>query len=336
MNSGSSVEELEATLLKKRIELIRDKREMLKVDAALEQVKTEAAYESQMLKILIASTKPLDRQESKAERDHSIAALNQESTAIVFKSVKRSVSHQNLIYDSVDEMMRNLDIFFIDQEQRQQSRIKLLNDKFDNYVSALQAVVSSSEDKLKHVTSQYLVLRHNARIAREVLLQKQHKLEKEKENLIKSINQMREDVDIQLSSAEEKIEGEMNSVISQRRSDVLRREEELEHDWAEFEEFRNFHTNDSNNLRKKEKLMKKKFKELSTQRLRDLKRIESELKILRQETHMAELQFLRPSSQSNQEDLSHIRVNTLSEKDIMKLNNRLIELKIALENNFEI
>lgn len=63
-------------MLKKRIELIRDKLELLRVDSQLEQVRTEAVYENQVLKVLAASTKPLEKGEKKSDRDKIIAQLS--------------------------------------------------------------------------------------------------------------------------------------------------------------------------------------------------------------------------------------------------------------------
>lgn len=72
------MEETEALLLKKRIELIRDKLELIRVESQLEQVRTEAVYEGQVLKVLAASTKPLERDERKVDRDKLVADLNKE------------------------------------------------------------------------------------------------------------------------------------------------------------------------------------------------------------------------------------------------------------------
>lgn len=78
LNSGTNLEELEATLLKKKTELIRDKLELLRVESQLEQVRTEAVYESQALKMLAVSTKPLEKGEKRSERDAQVAALSLE------------------------------------------------------------------------------------------------------------------------------------------------------------------------------------------------------------------------------------------------------------------
>jgi hypothetical protein len=341
LSSGTNLEELESTLLKKRIELIRDKLELLRVDSQLEQVRTEAVYENEVLKVLAAATKPLEKGEKKHERDKMIATISHNSTKVVFEAVQKALNHQSLIADSADEMNRNVDIFFIDQEQRRHGRIELLNAKFEKYISALKTIVGSSEDKLKQVTSQYLVLRHNARIAREVLMTNQSKIGREKQILINKITGMRTEVEEQLSSAEIKFESEMNTVVGQRRSEVLRREEELEHDWAELEEARNFYNNDSKTLTKTEKSLKLKLKKLTKQRLRDLQRIEGDLGGLRQATHAAEMEQLHARvvrddstepSTLNAASASR-RVNSLSAHDISILNDRLMGLKIALDVN---
>ena len=65
-------------MLKKKTELIRDKLELLRVESQLEQVRTEAVYENQVLKVLAASTKPLEKGEKKSDRDQLVAGISQE------------------------------------------------------------------------------------------------------------------------------------------------------------------------------------------------------------------------------------------------------------------
>ena len=331
LNSGSEIEELEARLLKLRMDLMRDKMEMLEADAALELIKTEAVYESQQLRVLVASTRPLEHGERKTDRDKSVAQLSQESTKTVFDAVRRSVERQNLIMESADEMTRSVDIFYLDQERRQHRRIDHLNSKFTAYVDNLKEIVQRSEEKLKNVTSQYLILRHNARIARELLVQSQNNLKIEKEQIIARVRQLRDDVREQLSLGEEKCESQMSAVISQRRTELLKREEELEHSWASLEELRNFHAADNRNLKQAYKVEKKKYNELMRRRTSDLTTIESELKTLRRAVADAEISALsRPvTSASNNAAIPQTfhRLNSLSEEELLGLNDRLINLK---------
>lgn len=261
------------------------------------------------------------------------------STKVVYSAVQKALAHQNLIVESAEEMARNVDLFFIDQEQRRQARSQLLNAKFEKNITGLKKIVTSSEDKLKQVTGQYLVLRHNARVAREVLMQNQSKVAREKQALVCKISLIRKEVEEQLSVAETKFENEMNTVVGQRRTEVLHREEELEHDWAELEEARNFHTNDGNILRRTERSLKSKLKKLTYQRLRDLKRIEGELKSLRSATHAAEMEQLygkvrdRDTPTEGTAASANRRLNSLGSQDIIALNDRLLDLKLALDNN---
>ena len=189
-------------------------------------------------------------------------------------------------------MTRSVDLFFIDQEQRRHARIQLLNAKLEKYLSALLKLVANSETKLDQVTSQYLVLRHNARIAREVLMQNLYDISCEKEKLINMISMVRTEVEAQLNAADDKFEGEMTTAVSQMRSDVIRCEEQLEQDWSALEEERNLHNTDHLKLGKTEKSLKLKLKRLTTQRIMEISQIETELKLLRQTTHNAELEEL--------------------------------------------
>ena len=329
MHSGSNLEDLESALLKNRIDLARDKLEMMEVDAALEQVKTEAVYENQQLKVLAASTKPLDHGEKKTDRDRAVAQVMQESTKVVFDAVARSVDRQNFAADSADDMTRSIDVFFIDQNRRQALRIDHLNNKFDSYLSGLETVVQSSEDKLKTVTGQYLILRHNARIAREMLVHSRNQISREKQDIFDRIKQLRADVEQQLSIAEEKCEQQMNAVISQRRTELLRREEELENVWAQLEEKRNFHISDSRNLTLSYKEELRNFKNLTKQRTNDIKRIEGELKLLRQAVADGEQEILRKTvtSKCALNPRVQSRLNLMTENEICGLNNRLLQLK---------
>ena len=253
--------------------------------------------------------------------------------------MEKALAHQNLIIDSAEEMTRNVDLFFVDQEQRRQARTQLLNAKFEKYISGLKSIVSKSEDKLKDVTGQYLILRHNARIAREVLMQNQSKLGKEKQLLVEKISRMRIEVEEQLTAAENKFENEMNTVVGQRRSEVLSREEELECEWAALEEARNFYNNDGRSLKKREKKLKAKLQRLTSQRLHDLSSTENELKSLRAATHAAEMEQLYGKARGDplavplDASSANRRLNSLSAADISILNQRLSGLKIVLENN---
>ena len=48
------------------------------MESQLEQVRTEAVYENQVLKVLAASTKPLEKGEKKSDRDQLVAGISQE------------------------------------------------------------------------------------------------------------------------------------------------------------------------------------------------------------------------------------------------------------------
>jgi hypothetical protein len=289
LSGGSHIEVLEATLLRRRVEAIRDRLELMELDFALDRVRCEEVYETQQLKILLASTKPLERDEKKSDRDKKVNALMQEATKAVTEAVTRSLSCHDVICDSAEQMGRNIDVFMIDQEKRSEIRIQHLNAKFEKYITTIGDLVRVSEEKQKAVTEQYLVLRHNARIAREILLESKNRGEREKEDLVARIQLIRDDVQSQLTRAEERFEEQFNELVARRRTELLRGEEMLEHEWADLEDTRNYLVSDSKNLKSALKELKRKHKTILKRRERDLPKLETELRVLRQATIDAEM-----------------------------------------------
>jgi gas vesicle protein len=292
LSGGSNIEVLEATLLRRRVEAIRDRLELMELDFALDRVRCEEVYESQQLKILLASTKPLERDEKKSDRNKKVSAMMQEATKAVTEAVSRSLSCHNVICDGAEQMGRNIDVFMIDQEKRSEIRIQHLNARFEKYISAIGDLVRVSEEKQRAVTEQYLVLRHNAKIAREILLESKNRGEREKEDLVARIQLIRDDVQNQLAKTEERFEQQLNDLIAKRRSEVLRGEEILEHDWADLEDTRKYLVSDSQNLKSALKEIKRKLKALLQRRERDLPKLEAELRVLRQATIGAEMSVI--------------------------------------------
>ena len=131
------------------------------------------------------------------------------------------------------------------------------------------------------ILGEYLVLRHNAKVARDILARNQKKNQDERQQLQDRLDQLIVESDAQKEKMEKITASELKVLTNDIRTKVILKEREFEEITARLEEAKAKRKSVCSDLKHNLRKYERKFDKLQIKRQRDLKEINGELKSLR-------------------------------------------------------
>ena len=293
--SETSTSSLEYEVFKKKIEIIERMGDILEAKTTIDKYRLEGYYETQRLKQLIVATKPGSKADSDgARRSAELQEVMREGATQLTKALQESVKYrQNMLKES-KHLQTQLESVISERDRRAENYSQALDSALRQFIQGVEHSYKTTQRNARRVTEQYLVLRHNARIASEILARSQNDAEKERDQLKHALVECQEVARQRVASAEESYQHELEARLQMLRVDVMHCEATLENKWQENADIRVGWKNTLGQLRKEIRYYKQKYEQLQTRRRHEITVIQGELSKLRDDISNAELVLLNP------------------------------------------
>jgi hypothetical protein len=227
LDSVSRNDDYEVKTVAKRLELLRIRADTYQTELQMDSVRLEGFYEAQQLSHMVLATSPVDCEEGLAHRKSLLAKHSRESVEELKQALRESIDYRIKLGFLTDAVTRELKSTLSFYEERQTVAVEELRVKVLSYIEDLKKAREVSKQHFKAITADYLVLRHNARVAKEVLVRKQNESQIEREELQRHMEQMMVDADVQRQRMEASANDELRILTNDVRCELMKNESEL-------------------------------------------------------------------------------------------------------------
>jgi hypothetical protein len=273
----------------KRIEILKIRLDSLSLELLIDAVRLDGIYESATLNYLVESTAPMEGSETLEGRNKRLMEVtkvqSEDLTARILSCEEYRAQLKATAYDIQFELQR----IQLEAESHFAVIMGLVEDRLQTFTSKLSDLLSTAEANSKKVMSDYLILRHNARVAREILHRSQKDATSAREDLERRLDQIVQEASLQRDKMSAASMAEINLITDDIRQTVLTKESELESMEKRVDIAKRQSSFEIRSLKKEIKLYNKKYKELQKQRANDHGSIREELTKLRDLIAAAEL-----------------------------------------------
>jgi hypothetical protein len=174
LNSVSSMSQIDSSTYKKKLDVLRAQAELATIHNMLETTRMQGFYEAQTLADLISATRPLEEGETPESRAATIESTARSNCENLKVSLEQSLRFRANLSNYVCDMIRDAEELVLEYDSQRQIAVDDLKRRISQYVSLLHEGRARSDKHNKDITGDYLVLRHNARVAREMLVRSQN------------------------------------------------------------------------------------------------------------------------------------------------------------------
>lgn len=174
LKNTADVTHQDTEIFRKRIEILKIQCEISEMKLTTDILRLDSVRESNTFKYLIFVTKPLDDDETDELREKEIAALlKQQSDSWKF-NLQQSIDLRAKMQAFNHDLSRECESIKTDFKSEGEYVMAQLQDRVKDYVGRIREACKISRENHKKITADYLVLRHNARVAKEVLSRSQN------------------------------------------------------------------------------------------------------------------------------------------------------------------
>lgn len=282
LSSVSKTDEVETETFSLQLEGFRANSELADLSLALDQLEMESLYESQTLEYLVQATKPLDDGESKDARSSKLEQLTKSNLDELCNALRRSVDYRSKISKKMHDCTLELSKLRVNHDNKHTEAVADLQERIAGYAERMKEAVIKSMKQHKKITGEYLVLRHNARVAKEVLQRSQNEAHFARQMLQEKLERLEEEAASQRERMESAAMAELKIMTDDIRNAVLRKESEVNEQRRNIETLQGSRKQNSRMLRKTIKSFDTKRVALEKKRKTDVESIKTELKHLRE------------------------------------------------------
>ena len=281
LESVGGADEIDAQTYLKKLDSFRILANIEQSHVDADSVRLDEVYEKQQLSMLIAATKPYEDDEDDEMRDKLLTKLALEGTKDMKENLEKSVDVRRKASHDTGDMLRQTDIVKSEYEQRGKMREDEVKARIEAYIRRLEDSIKDGRKKFKTLTQDYLVLRHNCKVAKEILQRSKNEAHKKREDLQRSLESVNEQTKLHLERQEHACEEERKKLTASLRQTVIRKEREIEILRADTQNKKDEKKNATKNYKKLIKEYEHKYTELQEKRRREIKQITETLSELR-------------------------------------------------------
>lgn len=274
--------------ISKQLEVLRARAELSNVQLLVENAKLDAFHESQTLTYLTVATKPYDDDETAERRTQALDALVKENIESLKEALASSVHRRAAIADELSELVREVEKLRLEQESSNAVTLKELKSRISKYAAQLRECAATSKNNYREITGDYLVLRHNTRVAKEILMRSQSEASLTRKALEERLQRVKVEAEMQKEKVAESASAEMQALTDQIREHLDMKEHELEELKKAQEDKSGSQKTKIRELKHAIQLCTSKYNDLQEQRKSDMERVETEVKQLRELVTTAE------------------------------------------------
>jgi uncharacterized protein YxjI len=296
LTSVSNIDEVESETYHLRLETLRAHAELTSLNVLVDRGRLEGQYELQALNYLVASTKPMDDvKETSESRNRLLTHLARENMETLRSALRDSVEYRAKLARQVHEMIGILAKFRVDHDNRHKSVVDEVQERIGLYAERMREAVSAAKRQHHRITGEYLLLRHNARVAREVLVRNQNEAAMARKILQEKLERLVDEAAAQRERMEGAAATELKIMTDDIRSEVIRKESEVNQLRTRIELLDTSRKATHRELKRDLRRFEKKYDELNTKRCNEVLELAAELKMLRDMVARVEQELYRAS-----------------------------------------
>ncbi len=265
-----------------KLNLLKLRAQLSSLQMTRDVVTLEGHYESQELNYLVEATQPMEENETEAQRKAALLRLQREDSDMMLKFLEQSLQYRIQLGNTNYELQSALSLIVNEIGLQQIAEEAEFNEKVAFYTSRMRKSVDISNKHYKRLTEEYLILRHNARVAKEVLTRSQNDAAKARTELQGCLDSIIHEAAVQREKMEKNSSAELTFLTADLRGEVIRKEAEAEALALRVRLLKSRQKKEVSTLKKELLSYNAKYKTLSKKRRSELKVVHSELKHLRE------------------------------------------------------
>eukprot|EP01038_Epipyxis_sp_PR26KG_P011615 gene11615-15553_t len=278
----SQSDNLDVVIYKRRLNILKDQLELSMLNLSLDQLRLESQYENQALQYLVSATKPYTQNETPASRQERLLIESRRSSDETRQFLIQCLDYRSRAvqynYDLGNELSKIRSEFQLNRIQESNS----LQEKLHEFLDEIQQNNIHSNETKRRVTGEYLIMRHNARVAKEILTRSQNNAAFERSKLQNNYNEMIENVVNHKNRMETTSETELEILTNGLRLEVISKERELDELLNKSAVKKMKRKEKIRNLRAEIQYFTNKYDELQEKRRVDIISVSNELKGLKE------------------------------------------------------
>lgn len=298
------------------------KMDLLTVHLTTENAKVENFQYTISLRNLIAATKPYEGDDNDQSRKKVIDLMMQNNIENIKEALSQSSTVKANLQRHVDHILQNIENLKLQHSQQCESIVSDIQPKIAHYAIQLRESLVLSKSNDKQITGDYLVLRHNCRVATEILIRSQNEASLARQALQEKLCLIALAASDQREKVEKSSETELTLLSNGIRLKLMRNEKDLELLQAKKSERIRASKNKLRDLTMTYDLFEAKYETLQIQRRNDLERVGGELRRLREMVGAVEMRLLKLSVTEDDHDFDKFIDN--KENRLLEKNSRAI------------
>lgn len=163
----------ESEVHNKMIAVIKAQTELSALHLRLDVLGLEGQYETQKLHLLIDATRPLDENETPEDREMQLMIKARSHADLLANSLEGSLSYRMALMDRNHSLHHQLLDLHAKAQSELAGQIEDVRIKLSTYKSKMTESVAASSETYQGILRDYLLFRHNAHVAEEILARSQ-------------------------------------------------------------------------------------------------------------------------------------------------------------------
>lgn len=286
-----------------KLNVLRLRSQLSALYMTLDVTRLEGHYEAQTLNYLVASTQPLDDDETPEKRKIALLQLqridNDKLLGFLENSLQYRIQLGNTNYDLQSQLTMLTNEIGLQQESEEQE----FREKVAFYTSRMQHSMEVSKRHYQRIAEEYLILRHNARVAKEVLSRSQNDAAQARAELQGCLDGILAEAGAQREKMEKHAAAELKFMTEDLRADVIRKEIELESAALRVKHLKSRQRKEVSALKKELRVYNKKYQTLQRRRRVEITAVQGELRELRESISRVEQRLLEGTDAPLQQQL---------------------------------
>lgn len=322
----------ESQLLKKKVQTMKAAVELFEIQLMVDNARLNGFYKTQTVKYLIAATKPYSEGENASIRQENLDRISKVNTVELKGALKRSVTARSTLSCNVELLSEEVRKLQTDYRQQGTAIAEEIRDRVTQYADYLRknSVISKTNDR--QITGDYLVLRHNSRVATEIRAKNRMSANLASQALQESLHENALSNALQREREEQSAESELQNLTDRIRCKLSTLERELVELRVRKNKIVRLRKSKIQELEMTISELNRKHDTLQGQRKNDLKRVGGELKRLREMVGTVEEKLLKLSSTADNDEYENV-VNSRESRLLEKNSRAIIE---NLENRLRL
>ena len=281
LSSLSNMDDVETETFRLQLENMKANSELAELNLSIDQIEIEGLYEHQTLEYLVQATKPLEDGERKENRAEILEQMTKNNLDELCTTLRTSVDYRAKVSKKLHDSAIELAKLRLNHDNRHSEAVADLQDRMAQYAERMKDAVITSKKQHKKITGEYLVLRHNARVAKEVLQRSQNEAQLARKMLQEKLQKLTEEAAGQRERMEKAAVAELKIMTEDIRNSVIRKEAEVNEIRRHIELLKSSRKQSSRDLRKAVKSYDTKRLNLEKKRKVEVSAIKEELQGLR-------------------------------------------------------